>query len=236
MEKFVIITGGGSGSRMQHELPKQFLEVDGTPIIFLSIAAFTQYNPNIHLIITLPKSYFDYWHALLLKHQFNPIHTLVEGGFTRFQSIKNALTFVPKKSLVAIHDAVRPFVSAEVIANAFCQAAMDGSAIPVIPVQDSIRKINTNENIILSREEIYSVQTPQVFWSSKLIDAYQVEELHSFTDDASVYENSKKSITSIEGNRENIKITTPIDLVIANAFSNQLIHHPSFPQITWFKR
>jgi len=236
LEKFVIITGGGSGSRMQRELPKQFLEVDGTPILFLSIAAFLCYNSNINLIITLPETYFDLWSKLLIKHQFNPKHTLVKGGNTRFQSIKNALAYIPENSVVAIHDAVRPFVSAEVIATAFCQAESSGSAIPIMPMNDSIRKINDKINCILPRQEIFTVQTPQVFLSSQLLRAYQVEELNSFTDDASVYENAAFSITPINGNNENIKITNPIDLVIAEAFSHQLMHHPSFPQIAWFKR
>lgn len=236
MEKYAIITGGGSGSRMQQSLPKQFLEIDGIPIIFYSIAAFTEYDPSINIIVTLPKDYFQYWNQLISKHQYNTPHQLVEGGDTRFQSIKNALAEIPINSLVAIHDAVRPFVSVEVIANSFCQAAQHGNAIPVIPLMDSIRKINETVNQILPRAEIFSVQTPQTFLSEQLLKAYQTKELNLFTDDASVYEHASYTVFPIDGNRENIKITTPIDLIVAEAFTQHLLHHPSFPQIAAFQR
>lgn len=236
LEKYVIITGGGSGSRMQQTLPKQFLEIGGIPIIFYSIAAFSAYNLSINIIVTLPKDYFGYWSQLIEKHQFFTPHQLIEGGDTRFQSIKNALTKIPENALVAIHDAVRPFVSTEVIANSFYQASLHNNAIPVVSMMDSVRKINETENHILPRAEIFSVQTPQTFLSNQLLKAYQAEELILFTDDASVYEHALYAVFPIEGNRENIKITTPIDLMIAETFIQELLNHPSFPQIASFKR
>jgi 2-C-methyl-D-erythritol 4-phosphate cytidylyltransferase len=236
LEKYAIITGGGSGSRMQQSLPKQFLEIGGIPIIFYSIAAFSVYDPTIKIVITLPKDYFGYWNQLVAKHQFNTSHQLVEGGYTRFQSIKNALAKIPENSLVAIHDAVRPFVSAEVIANSFLLATQNGNAIPVVPLMDSIRKINETGNQILPRAEIFSVQTPQTFLSNQLLTAYQTDESSLFTDDASVYEHASFTVFPIDGNRENIKITTPIDLIVADAFTRHLLYHPSFPQIAAFQR
>lgn len=236
MNKYVIITGGGSGSRMQQTLPKQFLEINGAPILFYTLTAFVAYQPHISIILTLPEEFMPYWNELVLQRHFTINHKVIAGGATRFQSVKNALALVPDGSLVAIHDAVRPFVSADVIAHSFCEAENQGSSIPIIPLVDSLRKITDTENHPINRAEIFAVQTPQTFKSSAIKQAYQVSENPQFTDDASVYEQSGTPIHIIAGNVENIKITNPFDLQLAEAFAKSLLHHPSFPQIGAFNR
>jgi len=236
LNKYVIITGGGSGSRMQQVLPKQFLEINGVPILFYSIAAFYKYDASIQIIITLPADYIDYWQNLILKKKFNINHQIVPGGKSRFESVKNGLNLVEEDSLIAIHDAVRPFISAEVIATSFLDAAICKSAIPVIPIVDSLRKVTSAGNTAINRNEIFAIQTPQTFESSALKEAYTVPESPQFTDDASVFEKNKNQIHLITGNPENIKITSPSDLVLAEFYSKQLSQNPSFPQISTFER
>ena len=236
MEKYVIITGGGSGSRMNTSIPKQFLEINGTPILFYSILAFVNYDPSIKIILTLPELYIDYWKKLIKEKDFSHSHKIIAGGNTRFQSIFNALRLVPKEALIGIHDAVRPFVSKEVISQGFKDAEKFGSAIPVIESIDSVRFISNTENNRLNRSEIFLVQTPQIFNSTELLKSYATLEIADFTDDASVYETCFNTIHTYNGNRENIKITNSIDLEIAEVFTKQLANHSSFPQISAFKR
>ncbi len=236
MEKQVIITGGGSGQRMQTEIPKQFLEVNGVPILFFTIAAFELFSPKIPIILTLPKNSIPHWLKLIEIHNFNIKHKVVEGGDTRFKSVQNALEQISNDCLVSIHDAVRPFVSHEVISNTFIKANNFGSAIPIVSVVDSIRKINKNTNRILNRDEIFGVQTPQVFQSKDIKAAYNHKFNKKFTDDASVYECFFKPVTTVYGNKENIKITTPLDLLFAETIVKSLSNNPSFPQIAFFKR
>lgn len=221
---------------MQQALPKQFLEINGIPVLFYTITAFIAYQPDINIILTLPENYIQYWNKLLQQKKFNVNHRIVTGGITRFQSVKNGLALVPKDSLVAIHDAVRPFVSSEVIAKSFYEAEKIGNAIPVVPMVDSLRKINTSENKPLNRAEIFAVQTPQTFLSTTLLEAYNTQESPLFTDDASVLEQNGTPIHTIRGNTENIKITSPSDLMLAEAFTKLLLHDSSFPQISAFER
>jgi 2-C-methyl-D-erythritol 4-phosphate cytidylyltransferase len=236
LNKYVIITGGGSGSRMQQALPKQFLEISGVPVLFYTITAFLAYQPDINIILTLPEKHIQYWNELVLQKHFKVNHRVIAGGTTRYQSVKNGLAFVPKDSLVAIHDAVRPFVSSEVIATSFSDAEKLGNAVPVIPIVDSLRMINRTENRPLNRDEVFAVQTPQTFLSTALIEAYNAPESPLFTDDASVLEQNGIPIHIINGNTENIKITRPSDLMLAETFVKHLVHHPSFPQISAFER
>jgi 2-C-methyl-D-erythritol 4-phosphate cytidylyltransferase len=221
LEKYVIITGGGSGSRMNASIPKQFLEINGTPILFYSILAFVKYDPSIKIVLTLPESYLEYWEKLITEKDFSHSHKIVTGGNTRFQSIFNALQLVPKDALIAIHDAVRPFVSKEVISKGFKDAEKYGSAIPVIEAIESVRFITNQENKRLNRSEIFLAQTPQIFNSTALLKSYSTPEIADFTDDASVYETCFNTIHTYSGNRENIKITNSIDLAIAEVFANQ---------------
>lgn len=236
MNKYVIITGGGSGSRMQQVLPKQFLEINGVPILFYTIAAFYKYDSSIHIIITLPTEYIDYWQDLILKKKFNINHQIVPGGKSRFESVKNGLNLVEEHSFVAIHDAVRPFISAEVITKSYLDATIYKSAIPIIPIVDSLRKVTSTGNTAINRNEIFAIQTPQTFESKALKEAYTFPESPQFTDDGSVFENNKNQIHLISGNPENIKITTPSDLILAEFYSKQLSQNPSFPQISAFER
>jgi 2-C-methyl-D-erythritol 4-phosphate cytidylyltransferase len=221
---------------MQREIPKQFLEICGVPVLFYTMEAFIAYQPDIKIILTLPLEHIPYWDKLVQQKNFMVNHAIVAGGSTRFQSVKNGLSMVAKDSLVAIHDAVRPFVSAEVIARSFAMAEKIGNAIPVIPVVDSLRLICGNSNRSINRAEIFAVQTPQTFASTPLIEAYNTPESSNFTDDASVLEHSGFTIHTMEGNVENLKITRPTDLLVAETYAASLLHNPSFPQIGAFER
>jgi len=223
LKEYVIITGGGSGSRMNSVIPKQFLEINGSPIIFYAIKAFLLYNPDIKIIITLPENQFKYWEELIFNKKFDINHTLVKGGNTRFHSVKNALQYVPNNSIVAIHDAVRPLASINTITKAFEMAKKFDAAIPTILPCDSIRIKTENLTKAINRSTVMLVQTPQVFISDKIKLAYNIEYSDAFTDDASVYESVKgNTVKTTEGNIENIKITNPIDIIIAEALFRKL--------------
>lgn len=228
---FVIITAGGIGSRMNLCIPKQFVEIGNKPILMHSISAFYSYSNNIQIIVTLPENEIIEWQKLVLKHAFDIKHTVVAGGKTRFHSIKNALKLVDNNSLVAIHDGVRPFVSTNLIENGFLTAEKNSSAIPMIPVKDSIRIMNKNYPSSIDRSKVFSIQTPQVFDSNKIIQAYKCPYSPKFTDDSTVYEKKFGKIYAYEGITENIKITNPIDLEIAQTIFKTLSNHPSFPYL-----
>jgi 2-C-methyl-D-erythritol 4-phosphate cytidylyltransferase len=218
MEKFVIIVAGGSGKRMQSVLPKQFLEVKGIPVIMHTISRFKEYSSDLHFIVVLPHEHFTTWHELITSHNFTINHTLVSGGKERFHSVKNALEHIPEGALVAIHDGVRPFVSIETIERCFSEAEENGNAIPCIPVYETIRKISGDNSVTEDRSAFRLIQTPQVFLSSLIKKGYRQTFDPAFTDDASVIESLGEKIFLVEGNRENIKITDPSDLILANAF------------------
>ncbi|MEX2511980.1 MAG: 2-C-methyl-D-erythritol 4-phosphate cytidylyltransferase [Cyclobacteriaceae bacterium] len=217
MEKIALIVAGGSGTRMGGQVPKQFLPIEGQPILMRTLMVFHGYDSKIKLILVLPQSDFDYWHTLCQAHNFTISHTLVEGGASRFQSVKNGLQAIHGDSgLVAIHDGVRPFVSKEVINKGFEEAEHSGSAIPVVSLKDSLRKIGEDGNSFYQERHLFRlVQTPQTFQLSKIKKAFEREEQPSFTDDATVYENQGWQVNLIPGNPENIKITTPEDLLYA---------------------
>lgn len=218
MKKYAIIVAGGKGLRMGQDLPKQFISVAEKPILMHTLDAFHRVNPEIILILVLPKEQFEYWTALCELYNFSTPHEVTEGGATRFHSVKNGLKLVPSDSLVAVHDGVRPFVSASVIEEAYHGAARHGGVIPVIDMVDSVRRIDeTQESHPVDREKLKLVQTPQVFQSNLLHEAYQLPYDKLFTDDASVFEAAGHTVRCIPGNRENIKITTPFDLLIAEA-------------------
>lgn len=216
---------------MNNLKPKQFLEIGGKPILMHTINAFYTYSNDINIIVTLPESSFNEWNSLVKKHNFNIQHLLVIGGETRFYSIKNALEYVDTPSLVAIHDGVRPFVSKDLIEKAFQTALKSKSAIPILPMKESIRKMFNESLISVDRNLFYSIQTPQVFDSEQIIKAYQRKYSPEFTDDGSVYEKEFGKIQRYDGISENIKITTPIDLVIANALFVELSGNPAFPHL-----
>jgi 2-C-methyl-D-erythritol 4-phosphate cytidylyltransferase len=217
MKLYAVIVAGGSGKRMGAELPKQYLELAGRPVLMHTIERFRAFNESIELITVLPENQLRFWSDLQIKYSFNIPQTIVIGGRARFFSVRNGLKFVDDDSLVAIHDGVRPFVSIDTITRCFEAAEKMGNAIPVITPSDSLRMMNGEESTPLNRLVIRQIQTPQVFRAKLIKDAYTQEYQQVFTDDATVLENTGAKINLIEGNRENIKITTPEDLIISKA-------------------
>ena len=215
MEKFALIVAGGNGSRMGSEIPKQFLELCGKPILMHTLERFNNYDPHIQLILVLPELQFPYWNELCLKYHFSLRHKLIAGGSSRFQSVQNGLQVLPNTGLVFIHDGVRPLVSSETIRNCEQTTIAKGNALPVMPVIESLREIITDGNKHTDRSLFRLVQTPQTFQLKIIRQAYQQEENAAFTDDASVCEAYGENINLVEGNPENIKITRPSDLKIA---------------------
>lgn len=216
MTKFLIVTAGGAGKRMGSETPKQFMDLDGMPIILRTIERFWEYDNKLKIILVLPENHFDSWNAICSKHGFKRDIKLVVGGDERFYSVKNGLKEATEDSLIAIHDAVRPLVSLETIERCFDMAQKKGSAVPVIRPPESIREEDIHgKSRPLNRDNIRLVQTPQIFRSDILFKAYNCGYSPYFTDDATVVECLGIKIRLVEGNTENIKITTPLDLKIA---------------------
>lgn len=213
----VVIVAGGRGLRMGHEVPKQFLNVGKRPVLMHTIEKFVSFDADIFVVLVLPEDQFPYWEALCRKHHFSLPHKLVAGGEKRYDSVKNGLSHVGQVDLVAIHDGVRPFVSHGTIQRCFSAAGNYGAAIPVLEVVESIRKVERDKSWMRPRSSYRTVQTPQVFRSSILKKAYDLPYRSEFTDDASVVEAAGYEITLVEGNRENIKITSPFDLIVADA-------------------
>lgn len=218
LPQYVIVVAGGSGLRMGTELPKQFLVLNNLPILFHSILAFYRYNPQIKIIVVAPKSHFKTIAQLQNNYGFNIPFSLAAGGETRFLSVKNGLAQVPENALVGIHDAVRPMVSQSTITKAYQSAMDNGNGIPVVDVIDSLRQVKNNTNQAVNRSEYRIVQTPQVFKSTNIKQAFDAATHHNFSDDASVAEANQQLIFLTEGNKQNIKITTPEDLKIAEFF------------------
>ncbi len=215
--KYALIVAGGSGKRLGNDIPKQFLNLAGEPLLFHTIRAFSLSSEDIKLIIVLHPAFIVFWEKLCLENDFTIPHSVIPGGAERFNSVSNALSLVEGKSLVAIHDAVRPLLSPAFIAKAYEIAAEFGTAVPVIPVRDTIRRISNDESSIVDRSELYTVQTPQVFRSEILKKAYKQSLIAAFTDDAAVVEKSGVKIHFFEGEAQNLKITYPGDLTLAEA-------------------
>ncbi|MCK3683717.1 2-C-methyl-D-erythritol 4-phosphate cytidylyltransferase [Maribellus sp. YY47] len=213
--KFALIVAGGSGSRMNNEVPKQFLELAGKPVLMHTFEAFYSFDTAIRFVLVLPESEFQRWKELCEKHHFNINHHLAAGGSSRFESVKNGLDCIPEDGIVFIHDGVRPLVSKQTLQNCLDTARVKGNALPVVPVSESVRYIDGSKNTSLDRSKYFLVQTPQTFTLSLIKKAYQQPYSELFTDDASVLENMGTNIVTVEGNRENIKITFPEDLRIA---------------------
>ena len=217
--KAVVIVAGGKGLRMGGDIPKQFLPVGGRPVLMRTIDRFLQYDAAMQVVLVLPESQQDYWRQLCLQYGFCQPHVIANGGETRFHSVKNGLEKVESGvSLVGVHDGVRPFVSVETIGACYEEAALSGAVVPVIDVVETIRHIMGNgASETVPRSDYQLVQTPQVFGATLLREAYKQEYTDFFTDDASVVERFGHSVALVKGNRENIKITTPFDLVVAEA-------------------
>lgn len=222
-QQFVIIVAGGVGSRIKSDRPKQFIEIKGVPVIVKTIRAFLNFNSEIGIIICVHKNYAQHLDGILEKFQLkNADIKITFGGDTRFASVKNGLLLIDKpNAIVGIHDAARPFVSQQTIANCFETAALKGNAVPCVPVNESMRKISNNVNNSVNRNEYKIIQTPQCFIASQIKKAFEQEYSSVFTDDATVLESTGEKINLVEGNEENIKITSPHDLLIANALSNE---------------
>jgi 2-C-methyl-D-erythritol 4-phosphate cytidylyltransferase len=215
MDQYVVIVAGGSGKRMGMDIPKQFLELAGRPVLMHTIERFREYNESIEIITVLPENQLRFWTELQRKYSFDVPHTLVKGGSKRFISVRHGLEFVNTPGLVAIHDGVRPLVRIETIKRCFETAEKYGNAVPVISPADSLRLEEEDKSIPVNRMFIKQVQTPQVFDADKIKRAYLQDFDPSFTDDATVLERTGEKIHLVDGNRENIKITNPEDLFIA---------------------
>lgn len=221
MTRYAIIVAGGSGSRFGSEVPKQFLPLCGKPVLMHTIDKFAMTGASI--ILVLPQAHHELWSALCKKYNFNTPHTIATGGTSRFESVNNGLKMLTlhKGDVVAVHDGVRPLVSTELIERTYCTALEKGSAIPAIMPNDSIRMVdNDGGSHQLLRSNLRAVQTPQSFEASLLMGAYDVEFSPLFTDDASVVESAGHSVTLVEGQSSNIKITHPIDLIVAERLMN----------------
>ncbi|TXK52809.1 2-C-methyl-D-erythritol 4-phosphate cytidylyltransferase [Pontibacter qinzhouensis] len=220
LPEYAIVVAGGTGSRMQRELPKQFIEIGGKPVLMHTLEQFFAYNAAVRLIVVLPENQLDVWRELCQKHRFKLFHMVVAGGATRFGSVKNGLGMVlEQEALVAVHDGVRPFTSTATIQEAYLKAAAYGNAIVAVSPKDSIRQLVAGGGSkAVPRTEYKLVQTPQTFKASLLRRAYEQPEQVFFTDDASVVEQLGEQMVLVEGSYRNIKITTPEDLVLAEAF------------------
>ncbi|HTD99551.1 MAG TPA: 2-C-methyl-D-erythritol 4-phosphate cytidylyltransferase [Mucilaginibacter sp.] len=213
---YAIIVAGGSGSRMQSSVPKQFLLLNGMPVLMHTINAFYKCQTQPQLIVVLPPDSHDYWNELCSEHNFTIPHQLVNGGETRFHSVKNGIGLIDDEdSIIAVHDAVRPLINGTIIDESYECAIQYGNAIVAIKSRDSVRQIKDNRSVSLVRDEIYLIQTPQTFQSAQLKKAYQQPFHVNFTDDASVVEQTGVNINLINGSYQNIKITFPEDIAIA---------------------
>ena len=218
MKEVAIIVAGGKGLRMGGELPKQFLPIGGRPVLMRTLEAFAAYNPQVQLVVVLPQSQQAYWRELCVRYDFRLPHTVVDGGETRFHSVRNGLLQVEAPALVAVHDGVRPFVSSEVISRCYRLAAEHQAVVPVVGVVETLRRLEPEgQSVTVPRDGYRLVQTPQVFNADLLLRAYSQPYVESFTDDASVVEAYGHAVCLTEGNRENIKLTTPFDLKVAAA-------------------
>ena len=213
---YIIIVAGGKGLRMGTDIPKQFLPIGGKPVLMRTLERFREYSKELQMILVLPKAQQDYWHQLCEEYHFSVKYMLADGGETRFHSVQNGLALVPDdaEGVVGVHDGVRPFPSVDVIRNCYKAAQEKKAVIPVIPVVETLRHITEGTK---PRGEYRLVQTPQCFDIQLLKAANKQPYNNGFTDDASVVEAFGFDVTLVEGNRENIKITTPFDMTIAEA-------------------
>ena len=221
MKRYAIIVAGGKGSRMNTALPKQFIDLCGRPVLMHTIDAFRSAVDDISIVLVLAQQEVERWNNLCRRHSFVSPETIAYAGATRFHSVLNGLSLIPSDAdgLVAVHDGVRPLVSADMIRRSFDEAESHGAAVPVIPVVDSVRKVLTDgDSISLTRSELRAVQTPQTFSLSLLRQAYSQPFSEHFTDDASVVEASGAKVSLYSGEISNIKITHPIDLLIAQYY------------------
>ena len=228
-QEYALIVAGGKGTRIKSSVAKQFIELCGLPVLMHTINAFYRYNPDIAVILVLPGDDRETWEALCEKYQYRKNIILQTGGDTRFQSVKRGLEKIDGEGLVAIHDGVRPLVSEDIIGASFRLAAIHKSAVAAVRLKESIRMTDQDSTRSIDRSRFRLVQTPQTFHVSLIKKAYEMKEDADLTDDASVAERSGHAISLFEGSYENIKITTPEDLVVAEALMKQKsrLHGPA---------
>jgi len=216
-KEYAVIVAGGIGARMNSEVPKQFIPIHGMPILMHSIRVFFEYSKDLSIVVVLAENFHDEWFKLCETHQFKIPFTLVKGGKTRFQSVKNGLKAIGDDGLVAIHDGVRPLVDKAIIGASFQLAAIHACAVAAVRLKETIRITDKDHTRTVDRSKYRIIQTPQTFRVKTIKKAYQQAEIPSFTDDASVAEKAGYTISLFEGSYRNIKITTPEDLLIAEA-------------------
>ena len=216
MNRSVIVVAGGSGTRMGSAMPKQFLELKGKPVLMHTLLRFEQAYPGIGIILVLPEAQIETWKRLCDEHDFRLPHVITAGGETRFHSVQNGLQHI-NDGLVGVHDGVRPLVSIKTIQSTFNEAETSGAAVPVVPVNESVRMVSNGNSKAIDRSNLRVVQTPQCFRCAWMKEAFTQEYREAFTDCASVLESAGFAISITEGNTENLKITRPVDLLLAEA-------------------
>lgn len=230
MKQYVLIVAGGKGLRMGGDLPKQFIPIAGKPVLMHTLESFYRWNPEAELVLVLPEEHQDYWKMLCREIGCKAPHHIANGGATRFHSVLSGLTLIKEMrdrsaeqgpAFVAVHDGVRPFVTSDVIENCFVEAERSGAVVPVMPMIDSLREVFDGYSTPVDRSRFVAVQTPQVFDLELLMKAYQQPYQKTFTDDASVVEAMGHKVTTVPGNRENIKLTTPLDLDVAKVLLSE---------------
>lgn len=217
MRRHCLIVAGGKGLRMGEETPKQFLLLNGKPILMHTISSFRKFDPDLNIVLALPSDQLNEWQNLCKQYDFKLKLNIVEGGKTRFHSVRNALDMVPEDGVVAVHDGVRPLLTQELIGRCYASAENEGNAIPCIPVSESMREINEAENHQVDRSKYVLIQTPQVFQGSLLKKAFCQPYENSFTDEASMIENMGVSVNLVKGDTNNLKITSKTDLLVAES-------------------
>jgi len=222
MKKFAVLVAGGNGTRMGSALPKQYLHLNNQPILLHTLKTFVAAFDDIHIILVLPQAYVDHTKEVLSENNFLYPVTYVIGGETRFHSVQNGLKMVSESGIVFVHDAVRCLVSVDLVRRCYEQAKEKGSAIPAIPMKDSVRMIDEmGFNHAVSRNVLRLVQTPQTFQTDIILPAFECTYQESFTDEATVVESHGQKVYLIDGEETNIKITSPVDLIIAESYLNQ---------------
>lgn len=216
-KEYALIVAGGKGTRIKSKVPKQFLILHGKPVLIHTLEAFYRYSEKINIILVLPEDDFETWKLICEKHHFNRNIILQSGGESRFQSVKNGLAKIDGEGLVAIHDGVRPLVSEDIIGASFRLAAVHQSAVAAVRLKESIRMTDQDNTRAVDRSRYRLIQTPQTFHVQLIKKGYEIKEDPSLTDDASVAEKAGHIISLFEGSYENIKITTPEDLIVAEA-------------------
>ncbi|MBL7722041.1 MAG: 2-C-methyl-D-erythritol 4-phosphate cytidylyltransferase [Chitinophagaceae bacterium] len=220
MKKYAIVVAGGSGTRMGGSLPKQFLLLKDKPVLYYTIKTFLEAYDDLQIVLVLPMDFTDMGQEIIDAFFDKERIRITAGGDTRFQSVKNGLSLIDEESIIFVHDGVRCLVSKELIHRCYQQAVETGTAIPVVPSKDSIRLITEEGNEAFDRNKVMLVQTPQTFHSKILIPAFQIDYKDKFTDEATVVEAFGMKVSLVEGEENNIKITRPVDLLIAENILN----------------